>query len=172
MRRNCPPPLNGWHASRPRPKLLKYFTRLKAMLQKSFIGTVLLQVLGVGAYFALVVTLYWQRLTDLGAVVIILGLVFLFKTVVDSGAISLAHLSSSDPESNIRSPEKDLFKALSFFGVGLAAWIDLAEAIHAGLMPGTVPTVVIHLVLVCVFAICVVSCFARFSVALKNRPRR
>ena len=42
--------------------------------------------MGVGAYFALVVILYWRGLTDAGAVAILLGLLFLFKTVVDSGA--------------------------------------------------------------------------------------
>jgi hypothetical protein len=140
------------------------------MLQKSLIGKVLLQVLGAGAYFALVGVLYWRWLWDAGAVAVIVGLLFLFKTVMDSGAISTAHLSPGDPESNIRSPAIELFKALSFFGVGMGAWIDLARAIHAGLMPGNVPTVVIHLVLVCVFAICVACCFARFTVALKNRP--
>lgn len=142
------------------------------MLQKLSIGKVLLQAVGVAVYLALAAILYWSGLWDLGAVAVILGLLFFFKTVVDSGAISLAHLPSSDLQSNIRSPEIELFKALGFFGVGLGAWIDLAEAIHGGLMPGTVPTVVIHLVLVCGFAICVVCCFARFAAALKNRPRR
>jgi Na+/proline symporter len=66
------------------------------MLQKSFIGNVLLQVLGVGAYFVLVAILYWSGLTDAGAVAIILGLLFLFKTVVHSGTISIGHLSLSD----------------------------------------------------------------------------
>jgi Na+/proline symporter len=142
------------------------------MRQKSFIGRVLLQVLGVGAYFALVVILYWRWQTDAGAVAIILGLLFLFKSVVDSGAISLKHLSPSDPEFTIGSPGMELSKALSFLGVGVGAWIDFAKAVETGLVPAKIPTVVIHLVLVCVFAICVVSCFARFSVALKNRPRR
>ena len=32
------------------------------MLQKSFIGKVFLQVLGVGAYFALVAISYWRGL--------------------------------------------------------------------------------------------------------------
>jgi Na+/proline symporter len=141
------------------------------MLQKSFIGKVLLQVLGVGAYFALVVILYWQRLTDAGAVAIILGLVFFFKTVVDSGAMSLGHLSPSDPEFKIGSPGMELSKALSFLGVGFGAWIDLAKAIEKGLLPGNLPSVVIHLMLVCSFAICVVACLVRFSVALKNQPR-
>jgi Na+/proline symporter len=141
------------------------------MLEKSHIGRVLFQLLGVGAYFALVVILYWRGLTDAGAVAIILGLLFLFKTVVDSGGISLAHLSSSDPESNIRSPTIELFKALSFFGVGMGAWIDLTKAMQIGLVPPYLPTAVIHLMLVCIFAICVASCLARFSVALKNRPR-
>ena len=59
------------------------------MLAKSVIGRVLLQLPGVGAYFALVVILYWRGLTDAGAVAILLGLLFLFKTVVDSGVISL-----------------------------------------------------------------------------------
>jgi len=133
---------------------------------------VLLQVLGTGAYFALVVILFWLGLTDLGAVAIILGLLFLFKSVVNSGAISLGHLSSSDPESNVRTPAIELFKALSFFGVGMGAWVDLAKAIRAGLMPGNLPTAVIHLMLVCIFAICVACCVARFSVALKNRSGR
>jgi hypothetical protein len=142
-----------------------------SMVSRSLVRKVTLQVLAVGAYFGLVAILYWQWLTDLGAVAIIVGLLFLFKTVVDSRAISLAHLSPLDPESNIRSPAIELFKALSFFCVGMGAWIDLARAIHAGLMPGNVPTVVIHLVLVCVFAICVACCVARF-LALNNRPRR
>jgi Na+/proline symporter len=142
------------------------------MLQRSVIGKVLLQLLGVGAYFALVVILYWRGLTDAGAVAIILGLLFLFKSVVDSGAISIGHLSPSDSEFQIGSPRGELLKALSFLGVGLGAWIDFAKAMVTGLVPANLPSAVIHLVLVCVFAICVVSCFARFTVALKNRSRR
>jgi hypothetical protein len=142
------------------------------MLQWSVIGKVLLQLLGVGAYFALVVILYWRGLTDAGAVAIILGLLFLFKTVVDSGAISIGHLSPSDPEFQIGSPGRELSKALTFLGLGLGVWVDLARAMVTGLVPANLPTAVIHLMLVCVFAICVVCCFARFSVALKNRPRR
>jgi hypothetical protein len=53
--------------------------------QGSLVRRVLLQVLGVSAYFALVAILYWRWLWDLGAVAIILGLLLLFKTVVDSG---------------------------------------------------------------------------------------
>jgi hypothetical protein len=138
----------------------------------SLVRNVLLQVLAVGAYFALVAMLYWRGLTDAGAVTITIGLLFLFKSAVDSGAISIVHLSPSDPEFHIGSPEKELLKALSFFGVGVGAWIDLVKALETGLVPGNLPTAVIHLMLVCIFAICVVCCFARFSVALKNRPRR
>jgi hypothetical protein len=141
-------------------------------LQNSLIRKVSLQLLGVGVYFALVAVLYWRWLTNLGAVAIILGLLFLFKTVVDSGAISLAHLSPSDPESNIRSPTIELFKALSFFGVGMGAWIDLTKAMQIGLVPPYLPAAVIHLMLVCIFAICVACCLARFSVSLKKRRRR
>jgi len=140
--------------------------------QASPICKVLLQVLGVGAYFGLVVILYWQRLTNLGAVAVILGLLFLSKTVVDSGVISIAHLSQEDPEFNIRSPIVELLKALSFFGVGLGAWVDLAKALQMGLVPPYLPAAVIHIIVVCIFAICVTCCLARFSVALKNRPRR
>jgi Na+/proline symporter len=142
------------------------------MLQKSFIGRVLLQVLGVGAYFALIAILYWRRMTDAGAVAIILGLLFLFKTVVDSGAISIAHLWPWDPESNIRSPAIELTKTLSFLGLGMGAFMDLGGAIETGVVPATLPAAVIHLMLVCICAISVACCFARFTVALKNRPRR
>lgn len=142
------------------------------MRERPLVGRVLVQMLGVGAYFALVALLYRWSLTDAAAVAIIIGLLFLFKTVVDSEAISLAHLSPSDPESTIRSPSGELLKTLSFFGVGLGAWIDLAKAIETGLVPATLPTAVIHLMLVCIFAICVVCCCARFTVALKNRPWR
>jgi hypothetical protein len=38
--------------------------------------------------------------------------------------------------------------------------------------PMALPAAVIHLTLVCIFAICVVCCFARFTAALKNRTRR
>jgi hypothetical protein len=144
----------------------------KSMLRKSLIGKVLLQMLGVGAYFALVAILYWRGLTDLGAVALIVGLLFFFKTVVDSGAISIAHLSPSDPEFNLRSPAIELFKALSFFGVGAGVWIDFAKAMQMGLVPPYLPAAVIHLMLVCIFAICVVCCFARYAAASKNRPRR
>jgi hypothetical protein len=142
------------------------------MMQKSLIGGVLLQMLGVSAYFGLVVILYWRGLTDAGAVAIILGLLFLFKSVVDSGTISIAHSSPSDPELKIGAPGVELFKALTFFGVGMGVWIDLAKAMETGLVPAKLPTAVIHLMVVCIFAICVVCCVARFTVAMKNRPRR
>jgi hypothetical protein len=86
----------------------------------------------------------------------------LFKTVVDSGAISLSGLSPGDPESNIRSPATELYKALSFLGVGLGAWMDFSRGFETGLVPHSLPAAVIHFTLVCVFAICAVSCFARF----------
>jgi hypothetical protein len=142
------------------------------MVPKSLVLKVALQLLGVGSYFALVVVLCWKWLWDVGAVVIIVGLLFLFKTAAESGAISIAHLSPVDPEFNIRSLSIELSKALTFFGVGMGAWIDLAKALEAGLVPGNLPTAVIYLMLVCIFAICVACCLARFSVALKNRPRR
>ena len=142
------------------------------MPPQSLVRKVTAQILGVGAYFALVTILYWTRFANAGAVATILGLLFLFKAVVDSGAISIGHLSPLELGFNIRPPEIELFKSLSFFGVGMGAWVDLAEAVHTGLVPGTLPTVVIHLMLVCIFAICVACCLARFSVALKNRPRR
>jgi hypothetical protein len=132
----------------------------------------LLQLLGVSAYQGLLAILYWPRLTDVAAVAVIVGLCFLSKVVVDSAAISIARLSPLDPESSIRSPTAELFKALSFLAVGLGTWIDFANAVHTGLVPGTVPTVVIHFVLVCVFAICVAYCIAPFTAALKNRRRR
>ena len=143
--------------------------KVRSALQNSSIGRVVLQVLGVGAYFGLVVILYWWRLTDVGAVAIIVGLLFLFKSVVDSRAISLKGLSPSDPAFNIGEPGMELLKALSFFGVGLGSWIDFVEAVRTGLVPGKLPSAIIHLMLICIFAICVVCCFARFSVALKNQ---
>lgn len=88
------------------------------MLEGSSIRKVLLQVPGVGAYFALVVVLYLRGMTDAGAVAIILGLLFLLKTVVDSGSISIGHLSLSDPKFQIGSAGMELLKALSFLGVG------------------------------------------------------
>jgi Na+/proline symporter len=141
------------------------------MLPTSPIIKVAAQVFGVGFYFALVAVLYWRRLTDAGAVAIIVGLLFLFKTAVDSGAISTAHLSPSDPESTVRSPTIELLKAFSFLGVGLGALMDLNSALETGLVPHSLPAAVIHIVLVCVFAICAVSCLARFTVALNNRLR-
>lgn len=83
--------------------------------------------------------------------------------------------SPSDPGFKIGSPGMELSKVLSFLGVGVGAWIDLATAIEKGLVPGNPPSVVIHLLLVCIFAIFVVACFACFAcfaVASKNRPRR
>jgi Na+/proline symporter len=141
------------------------------MLPTSRIIKVTAQVFGVAFYFVLVAVLYWLRLTDAGAAAIIVGLLFLFKTAVDSRAISTAHLSPSDPESTIRSPAIELLKAFSFLGVGLGALIDLSRALETGLVPQSLPAAVIHIVLVCVFAICVVSCFARFTVPLNNRLR-
>jgi hypothetical protein len=142
------------------------------MLQGSLVKKVLLQVLSAGAYLALVVILYWRWLWDAGAVAIIVGLLFFLKIVVSPGAISIAHLSRSDPESNIRSPTVELLKTLSFLAVGLGAWIDLAKAMQIGLVPPYLPAAVIHLMLVCIFAICIASCFVRYTAALSNRPRR
>lgn len=136
----------------------------------SLAGKVLLQLSGVGVCLAVIVILYWKGLTDLGAVAIIVGLLFFFTTVVKSGAISLAHLSPEDPKSNIRSPAMELLKVISFFGIGVGIWIDLGKALQIGLVPPNLPTAVIHVILVCVFAICIACCCARFSVALKNRP--
>jgi hypothetical protein len=142
------------------------------MPSKSLVLRVTLQVLGVTAYFGLVVLLYWSGLTNAGAVAIVLGLLFLFKSVVDSGSISLSHLSASDPQFEVGSPVTELLKAVSFLCVGVGVWLDLAKAMETGLLAGNVPTAVIHLVLVCIFAFCLTCCSARFSVALKNRPRR
>jgi hypothetical protein len=50
-----------------------------AMLKKSTIKKVLLQVLGVAAYFALVAILYWSRLWDVGAVAIVVALLFFLR---------------------------------------------------------------------------------------------
>jgi hypothetical protein len=117
------------------------------MLPQSLVRKVTAQILGVGAYFALVAILYWQWLTNAGAIATILGLLFLFKAVVDSGATSLRHLSPSDPESNIRSPAIELSKALTFFGVGMGAWVDLTKAMQTGLVPPYLPAAVIHIML-------------------------
>jgi hypothetical protein len=57
------------------------------------------------------------------------------------------------------------------FGVGMGGWIDLTKAMEAGLIPPNLPTAVIHIMLVCIFAICVACCVARF-LAFNNRPRR
>ena len=121
------------------------------MLQKSLIRTVLLQVLGVAAYFGLVVILYWRGLTDAGAVVIIIGLLFLFKTVVDSGAISIAHLFPSDPRTNVGSPALELSKALCFLAVGIGAVIDLRQAVGRVIPDGAVAAgIFLTLAFVCV----------------------
>jgi hypothetical protein len=141
------------------------------MSREPLIGRVLLRVLGVGAYLALVVVLYRQWLTNLGAVAIIVALLFLFKTVVDSGAISIAHLSPWDPQFDVGPPKVELSKTLSFLGVGLGAWIDLGKATETMFVPASLPTSVIHLVLVCGFAICVVSCLVRLMAALSNRAQ-
>jgi hypothetical protein len=140
-------------------------------VQAVAIRKVLLQLVGIGAYFALVVILYWRGLTDLGAVAIVVGLLFFFTTVVKSGAISLAHLSPADPQFNIRSPAMELLKVISFFGIGMGIWIDLGKALQIGLVPPNLPTAIIHVILVCVFAICIACCCARFSVALKKPPK-
>jgi Na+/proline symporter len=88
-------------------------------VQGSLVKRVLLQMLGVAAYFALVVILYWRALTDLGAVAIIVGLLVLFKAVVDSGGISIAQLSPLELGFNIRTPAIELFKSLSFLSLAV-----------------------------------------------------
>jgi hypothetical protein len=141
----------------------------RLVLQMSAIGKLLLKVSIVAAYFALVVALYWMAFMDAASVAVIVGLLFLFKTVVDSGAISIGHLSSSDPKSNVGTARMELLKTLSFLGVGLGVWVDFAKALEQGLVPPNVPTAIIHITLVCTFTICVVCCFVRFVVATSNR---
>jgi Na+/proline symporter len=77
------------------------------------IRKVLLQVLGVRAYFVLVGILYWRGLTDVGAAAIIVGLLFQFKAVVHSRGISIAHLSASDPEPISDRPQLSLLRRCS-----------------------------------------------------------
>jgi len=67
------------------------------MLRKSLIRQLLLQLLGVCAYFAVVVVSYWRGLSHVGGVSIIVGLLFSFKTLLSAGSISIAHVFPSDP---------------------------------------------------------------------------
>jgi hypothetical protein len=146
--------------------------RAESMLQKSLIGRVLLQVLGVCGYCAVVVVSYWRGLTDVGAVAIIVALLFLFQTLVSSGTISIAHLFPSDPETNVRSPTVELLKMISFFAVGMGAVVDLRVAVGLGVVPGTLATASIFLTLIFVCVACVGCCLARFTVAFIYGTRR
>lgn len=139
------------------------------MPRGTLVLSVLLQLIAVGVYFALVVGFYWWGLWDFGAVAVIIGLLFVFKSVVESGAISIAHLSREDPKFDVGPARLELLKTLSFLAVGIGLWVDLAKALQEGLIPPTVPTVVIHLTLVCTFGICVVCCLFRYMVAQSGR---
>ena len=134
------------------------------MLQRTLIGKVILQVLAVAGYLALVCGLYLIGQDNLGAVVVILGMLFFFKAVVASGDISIAHLLPSDPRSNIRAPRIELLKATSFLAVGLGLVVDLREAGAVGMMPGTLGTAVIFLTLSFICAACVGCCLARLVI--------
>jgi hypothetical protein len=137
------------------------------MLQRSLVGKVLLQALGVGTYFALVAALYWRRRWDVGAVAIIVGLLFIFKTVVDSGAISIAHLSPRDPKAVARSPSVELLKTVSFLAVGMGLVMDLRFAVDHFIVPDRNVYVTILLTVMFVFIAGATCCFIRFITAVK-----
>ena len=137
------------------------------MLQKSLIRRVLLQMLAVGAYFALVVILYWRELWDVGAVAIVVGLLFFFKTVVSSGAISIAHLFPWDPKAVARSPSVELLKTVSFLAVGTGLTMDLRGAVDLYVIPDRIVDVAILLTVMFVFVSGAACCFIRFIAAVK-----
>jgi hypothetical protein len=142
------------------------------MLQMSLVGKVLLQVLGVGGYFAVVVALYWRGLWNAGAVAIVVGLLFFFTTVVSSGGISIAHLFPWDPNAVARLPSVELLMTVSFLCMGLGLAADLRIAAELYLVPDSIASVAILLTLMFVFISGAACCFIRFLTAVKywGRP--
>jgi hypothetical protein len=142
------------------------------MLKKSTIKKVFLRVLGVAAYFALVAILYWRRLWDVGAVAIVVALLFFFKTVVSLGAISIAHLFPWDPEAVAVFPRVELLKTVSFLAVGVGLAMDLRFAVDLRLIPDRLVDATILLTVMFVFISGAACCFIRFMTAVKYWDRR
>ena len=137
------------------------------MLPQSLVRKVTAQILGVGAYFALVTILYWTGFANAGAVAAILGLLFFFKTVVSSGAISIAHLFPWDPKAVARSPSVELLKTVSFLAVGTGLTMDLRGAVDIYVIPDRIADVTILLTVMFVFVSGAACCFIRFIAAVK-----
>jgi hypothetical protein len=137
------------------------------MLQKSLIRKVLLQMLGVGAYLVLVVFLYSRGLWDAGAVAVIVGLLFVFKALASSGAISIAHLFPWDPKAVVASPRVELLKTVSFLAVGVGLAMDLRLAVDLRLVPDRIVNTTILLTVMFVFISGAACCFIRFIAAVK-----
>jgi hypothetical protein len=146
------------------------------MLLDSLVRKVTLQMLGVGTYFGLVAILYWRRLTDAGAgavaVAVILGLLLLFKSVVDSGAISIAHLFPWDPKAVGASPLIELLKMVSFLAVGAGLTMDLRVAADLYVIPDRMVDVIILLTVMFVFISGAACCLIRFITAVKYWGRQ
>jgi hypothetical protein len=142
------------------------------MLPKAVVLKVAAQLLGVGAYLALVVVLYWRGMTDAGAVAIIVGLLFFFKTLANSGAISIAHLFPWDPRAVARSPLIELSKSVSFLTVGYGLVLDLGQAVRFGLVPHNLVAAAILMTLLFVFIAGGACCFIRFITTMRFWPPR
>ena len=95
------------------------------MLEKSVIGKVSLQLLGVAGYLALVCGLYSFGLDNVGAVGVVLALLFLLNTVVASGATSIAHLIPWDPKFNVLDREGAMTIKRTFL-MGLLALVGIS----------------------------------------------
>ena len=141
-------------------------------LQELTIRKVLLQMLGAAGYLALVVGLYWVGQDNLGAVLVILGMLFFLKLMIASGAISIAHLMPTDPRSKVRSPSIEFSKTISFLAVGLGLVLDLQQAGAAGVVPGTLGSAAVFLTLVFVCAACVGCCGTRLLIGFIYGTRR
>jgi Na+/proline symporter len=128
---------------------------------------VAMQVLGVGIYFGFIATLYWRRLTDAGAVAIIVGLLFFLKALASSGAISIAHLFPWDPKAVARSPRVELLRTGSFLAVGVGLATDLRSAVDLCIVPDRIDSVAILLTVMVVFVSGTACCFIRMVTAVR-----
>jgi len=95
------------------------------------------------------------------------GLLFFFKTVIVSGAISIAHLFPDDPLVVRRAPIVELSKSVSFFAVGQGLVMDLGQAVRFGFIPDNLVGAAIFVTLVVVFVACGACCFIRFVTAVR-----
>jgi hypothetical protein len=129
-------------------------------------------ILVIACVVLLICLSYWKGLANVGAVELIIGILFLFKVLIASGGISISRLFGENSIAADLSPRLELAKTGGFLALGMAAGAVVAIGIRYCVLPDNLGTAAVFLTSVSVAAFCGGACFARFVTAITYGRRR